>query len=222
MFGILLHRHRSLRPTHEQYSFQSYANRCKHQAPAGEYLHMSQISMPCLFAIGWRTEHIIKLQCLSCEFLSLPKVNCPIRFLDNFLVMWVSYTETDILHCSRGHSGRENMRTSLKTVTSEWATAEVFWYLNLCWLHCTLILAYRAVQHREGTSGTTCMTTLWPCLESYIGGWYLPLSEHISVRTVLTLSSPTSSLWEVGRNFKVRSTSPTRSCPDNGKRNNSA
>lgn len=154
MFGILLHRHRSLRPTHEQYSFQSYANRCKHQAPAGEYLHMSQISMPCHFAIGWRTEHIIKLQCLSCEFLSLPKVNCPIRFLDNFLVMWVSYTETDILHCSRGHSGRENMRTSLKTVTSEWATAEVFWYLNLCWLHCTLILAYRAVQHREGTSGT--------------------------------------------------------------------
>lgn len=43
---------------------------------------------------------------------------------------------------------------------------------------------------------------------------YLPASEDISGRTILTFSSPTSSLWEVGRNFKDRSTSPTRSCPE--------
>lgn len=43
------------------------------------------------------------------------------------------------------------------------------------------------------------------------GVCYLPVSEHILVRTILTFNSPTSSLWEVGRNFKDRSTSPTRS-----------
>lgn len=47
----------------------------------------------------------------------------------------------------------------------------------------------------------------------YWGSYHLPASEHSSVgAAVLTFSSPTSSLWVVGRNFRVRSTSPTRSC----------
>lgn len=155
MFGPQRSSCRSLWPTHKSDSFQSSRSRCGHPGSAGECLRdESQISRPCHFAIGWRTERIIELQCSSSELFSFPKVNCPIRRLGDFLVAQVSYTETSILHCSRGNSGRENMRTSLKTVTREQATAQVFWYLNLHWLRCTLILAYRAVQHREGGSGT--------------------------------------------------------------------
>lgn len=122
------------------------------------------MSRPCHFAIGWRTERIIRPQCSSSELLSLPTVNCPIRCLVDFLVVLVSYTETTILHCPRGSSGKENMRTSLKTVTMQRATAEVFWYLNLHWLHCTLILTYMAVQHREGKLVTiSYMTALFVC-----------------------------------------------------------
>lgn len=39
----------------------------------------------------------------------------------------------------------------------------------------------------------------------------LPESELVSVRGTLTFSKPTSSLWDVGRNFSDSSTSPTRS-----------
>lgn len=55
----------------------------------------------------------------------------------------------------------------------------------------------------------------------YEGVCCLPESEHIFVRTVLIFSSPTSSLWEVGRNFKDRSTSPTRSCRESERINTS-
>lgn len=135
---------------------------------------VSQISRPCHFATGWRTERIIKLQCLSSEFFSFPTVNCPIRCLVDFLVIWVLYTETKILHSCRGNSGRGNMRTSLKTVTRHWATAEVFWYLNLHWLYCTLILAYMAVKHRENKLSTVCYTVcVWQLYALFL--WSLSL-----------------------------------------------
>lgn len=130
---------------------------------------VTQISRPCHFAIGWRTERIIRFQCSSSELLSLPTVNCPIRCLVDFLVVWVSYTETIILHRSRGNSGRENMNTSLKAVTRQRATTEVFWYLNLHLLHWTLILAYRAVQHKEGKLVTVCYTVcVWQLVTSFL------------------------------------------------------
>ncbi len=223
MFGLHWSRCRSLYSLiHEHHSFQLNTSRYGQPGSAGEDLwEVSQISRPCHFATGWRTERIINLQCSSSELFSFPTVSCPIRYLIDFLVVWVSYTETKILHCCRGNSGRENMSTSLKTVTRQRATAEVFWYLNLHWLHCTLTLAYRAVQQREDKLGTVCCTV---CLWLYfcLGVCYLPAPEQISVRTVLTFSSPTSSLWEVGRNFKDRSTSPTRSCPESERTKTSA
>lgn len=51
----------------------------------------------------------------------------------------------------------------------------------------------------------------YECMLYFYDASLLPASE-LSVGTVLTLSSPTSILWEVGRYFKERSTSPTRSC----------
>lgn len=108
---------------------------------------MFQISRPCHFATGWRTERIIKVQCSSSERFSFPTLSCPISCLADLLVGRVSYIETKILHRSRWTSGRENKRTSLKTVTRHRATVELFWYFSLNWLHWTLILAYRAVQH---------------------------------------------------------------------------
>lgn len=106
----------------------------------------TQISSLCHLAIGWRTDCIIELQCWSSKVSSFPTVNCPIRTFVDFLLLLVLYTETKILHCSRGNCGSENMTTSLKTVTRHSATALVFWYLSLHWLHCTLILANRAAQ----------------------------------------------------------------------------
>lgn len=111
---------------------------------------VTQSIRPCHFAIGCRTECIIEVQCSSSERFSFPTLNCPITCLVDFLVPRASYMETKILHCSRGNSGRENMRTSLKTVTRQRAAAEVFWYLSLDWLHWTLTLAYRTEQHRHG------------------------------------------------------------------------
>ena len=183
----------------------------------------AQISRPCHLATGWRTERIIRFQCSSSVLLSFPTVNCPIRCLGDFQVVWVSYTEIMILHCSTGNSGSENISTSLKTFTRHRATTEVFCDLSLQWLHWTLILTYTAVQHKNSKSITLYVTlSVCVCVCVYGFSWfsvcqevcYLPASEHISVGTVLTLSRPTSSLWEVGRNFSDRSTSPTRSCPE--------
>lgn len=175
---------------------------------------MFQISRPCHFATGWRTERIIKVQCSSSERFSFPTLSCPISCLADLLVGRVSYIETKILHRSRWTSGRENKRTSLKTVTRHRATVELFWYFSLNWLHWTLILAYRAVQHTHTQItwiyNRMCIKAgvffVWRCLF-----FNLPAFGDISERTVLTFSRPTSSLWDVGRNFRDKSTSPTRS-----------
>lgn len=147
---------------------------------------VTQTSRPCHFATGWRTERIIKLQCSSSELLSFPRVNCPISFLVDFLFMRISYTETVILHCSRGNSGRVNMSTSLKTVTRQRATAEVFWYLSLHWLHWMLILAHKAVQHNEGRLVTACETV---CV--------FPLVALLLWKTFVTYLHLSISHWEL-------------------------
>lgn len=69
----------------------------------------------------------------------------------------------------------------------------------------------------EGSQISYSYCSMCVCLYFYDAVQHLPASEDISVRTVLTLSSPTSSLWAVGRTFKDRSTSPPRSCPESGR-----
>lgn len=170
----------------------------------------------CHFATGCRTECIIRLQCWSSELLPFSTVNWPIRCLDDFPFVWVSYTETRILlsNSSAGNSGRGNMRIWLKTVTWPRSAAEVFWCRSLRWLYCTLILAYRAAQgvkHGESILGSGL--SIEPAIEYLLACMcYLPVSECASVGSITIFSRPTSNLWAVGRNFKERSTCPTRSC----------
>lgn len=122
-------------------------------------LAADQINSWCHFAIGWRIDRIIKLQCSSSELFPFPKVTWPTRRLADFLSAWISYTETTMQHALICGSGRVNIMTSLKTVTFHQVLTVDFWCRSLNWLQRTLILAYSAVNRVNRTfiyNATVC------------------------------------------------------------------
>lgn len=110
-----------------------------------------QINNGCHFAIGWQIDRIIKRQCSSSDLFPFPKVTWPTRRLADFLSAWISYTETTMQHALICGSGRVNIMTSLKTVTSHRVLAVDFWCRSLNWLQRTLILAYNRTRKMKLT-----------------------------------------------------------------------